>query len=117
MSDIAIGSAPSLPGTIAITCFSRRSPSVSPLFRSPRRDHSRIPVPALKPIFESGIILATAVAVILNVHDNGFGSQTAVESPLTDAARSTGRRGGRGPEAPPREASLATRAAKPYMSE
>jgi uric acid transporter len=43
--------------------------------------------PALKPILDSGIILTTIVAVILNAYYNGLGSQAAVEGLLADAAR------------------------------
>jgi uric acid transporter len=41
----------------------------------------------LKPIVESGIILTTIVAVILNAYYNGLGSQAAVEDQLAEAAR------------------------------
>jgi uric acid transporter len=43
--------------------------------------------PALKPILDSGIILTTIVAVILNAYYNGLGSQAAAEGQLADAAR------------------------------
>ena len=42
---------------------------------------------ALKPILDSGIILTTVVAVILNAYYNGLGSTEAVEGQLADAAR------------------------------
>jgi NCS2 family nucleobase:cation symporter-2 len=41
----------------------------------------------LKPILDSGIILTTIVAVILNAYYNGLGSQAAVEGQLAEAAR------------------------------
>jgi uric acid transporter len=41
----------------------------------------------LKPILDSGIILTTIVAVILNAYYNGLGSTEAVEGQLADAAR------------------------------
>jgi xanthine permease len=42
---------------------------------------------ALKPILDSGIILTTIVAVILNAYYNGLGSTEAVEGQLAEAAR------------------------------
>lgn len=42
---------------------------------------------ALKPILDSGIILTTIVAVILDAYYNGLGSQAAAEGQLADAAR------------------------------
>jgi uric acid transporter len=42
---------------------------------------------ALKPILDSGIILTTVVAVLLNAYYNGLGSQGEAESQLTEAAR------------------------------
>ena len=42
---------------------------------------------ALKPILDSGIILTTVVAVLLNAYYNGLGSQGEAASQLTEAAR------------------------------
>jgi NCS2 family nucleobase:cation symporter-2 len=42
---------------------------------------------AFKPILDSGIILTTFVAVVLNAYYNGLGSTEAVEGQLADAAR------------------------------
>jgi uric acid transporter len=43
--------------------------------------------PALKPIVESGIILTTIAAVILNAYYNGLGTQASAEGQLAEAAR------------------------------
>jgi len=43
--------------------------------------------PALKPILESGIILTTIVAVLLNAFYNGLGDQESAQDQLAQAAR------------------------------
>jgi xanthine/uracil permease len=57
-------------------------PSVAPTF------FKNFPV-SLRPILDSGIILTTIVAVILNGYYNGLGSQAGVEGQLAEAAHAT----------------------------